>query len=74
MQLDLVQVFRPAESDEVEENQIISQEFEKGEMVPKYTTVKLVVCSGNASVEVVDVMKKSVEDAQKTYWKMQDSK
>ena len=54
-----------AESDEVEENQIISQEFEKGEMVPKYTTVKLVVCSGNASVEVVDVMKKSVEDAQK---------
>ena len=54
-----------AESDEVEENQIISQEFEKGEMVPKYTTVKLVVCSGNASVEVVDVVKKSVEDAQK---------
>lgn len=54
-----------AESDEVEENQIISQEFEKGEMVKKYTTVKLVVCSGKASVEVLDVSGKTAEEAKK---------
>lgn len=46
------------ESDEVEENKVISQSVEAGEMVAQGTEVTLVVSSGVAGVEVPNVVNK----------------
>ena len=53
------------ESDEYEENTVISQGVNEGEKVDKYTTIDLVVSSGTEGVEVDDVTGMDAELAAK---------
>lgn len=53
------------ESDEYEENTIISQGVNEGEKVDKYTTIDLVVSSGTEGIEVDDVTGMEAELAAK---------
>lgn len=51
------------ESDEIEENKVISQSVKEGEMVAQGSKVTLVVSSGQAAVEVPDVVGKEEAEA-----------
>lgn len=51
------------ESDEIEENKVISQSVNEGEMVKQSETVTLVVSSGVSGVEVPDVVGKEEQEA-----------
>ncbi|MBP3421290.1 MAG: Stk1 family PASTA domain-containing Ser/Thr kinase [Lachnospiraceae bacterium] len=51
------------ESEEIPENKVISQSIEAGKMVAQGSTVKLVVSSGVAAVEIPDVVGKEESEA-----------
>lgn len=51
------------ESDEIEENKVISQSVKEGEMVAQGSKVTLVVSSGQAAVDVPDVVGKEEAEA-----------
>lgn len=54
------------ESDEVEENKVISQSVEAGEMVAQGTEITLVISSGVAGIEIPDVTGKEEREAIQT--------
>ena len=58
-----IQLEGTEESEDYEEGQIIRQSVEKGDMVDKNTTIKVVICAGSEGFALPDVKNKSEADA-----------
>ncbi|MEG0805844.1 MAG: Stk1 family PASTA domain-containing Ser/Thr kinase [Lachnospiraceae bacterium] len=60
-----LRVNKTVDSDEYEENQIVLQDIEAGEMVAVHTTINVTLCSGAQTFELTSVIGKTEDEAKK---------